>query len=250
MGQPPTHPELLDWLAAELARRGGSLKRLHRLIVTSAAYQTASRPVAGETDAALTSLIEADPQNDLLGRMRSRRLEGEAIRDAMLSATERLSDNAGGPGVRPPLPAEVVGTLLKNQWPVTENPVDHRRRSVYLFVRRNLRYPMFEAFDRPDTNQSCPRRNETTIAPQALHLLNSEFSLECAEELAALLRRECGDDAGRQIERCWLRTLGRPPTADELDRAREFLSRGDDAHQALVDMCLGMFNLNEFVYVD
>jgi hypothetical protein len=163
----------------------------------------------------------------------------------MLTAAGRLSANAGGPGVRPPLPREVVATLLKDQWPVTGSEEDHRRRSIYLFVRRNLRYPLFEAFDKPDTNQSCPRRNETTIAPQALHLLNSEFSLQCARDLAALLERECGDDRAARIEQLWLRTLGRRPSEEERARAIEF-----DREGPLVDLCLAVFNLNEFVYVD
>jgi hypothetical protein len=245
MGDSPTHPELLDWLATELPRRGWSLKDLHRLIVTSSVYRLASCPEVAEMNAEWRALIEADPDNRLLGRMRRARLDGEAIRDAMLAACERLCDNAGGQGVRPPLPAEVVSTLLKDQWPVTQNAADQQRRSIYLFVRRNLRYPLFEAFDRPDTNQSCPRRNETTIAPQALELLNSEFSLRCATDLASLLERECGNDREARIERCYLRTLGRLPTPDERERAGAF-----DRESPLIDLCLAMFNLNEFVYVD
>jgi hypothetical protein len=245
MGDSPTHPDLLDWLATELPRRGWSLKDLHRLIVTSSVYRLASRPASSETDADWRALLESDPDNRLLGRMRRNRLDGEAIRDAMLAASGRLCDNAGGQGVRPPLPAEVVSTLLKDQWPVTQNTADQRRRSIYLFVRRNLRYPLFEAFDRPDTNQSCPRRNETTIAPQALELLNSEFSLRCATELAALLEQECGADRVARIDRCYLHTLGRLPSSEERERAMAF-----DQEAPLVDLCLAMFNLNEFVYVD
>ena len=104
---------------------------------------------------------------------------------------------------------------------------------------------LFEAFDRPDTNQSCPRRNETTIAPQALELLNSEFSLHCAMDLAAILEQECGDDRALRIDRCYLRTLGRSPTPKERERASAF-----DREAPLADLCLAMFNLNEFVYVD
>jgi hypothetical protein len=245
MGDSPTHPELLDWLATELPRRGWSLKELHRLIVRSSVYRLASRPAAAESGADWRALIEADPDNRLLGRMRRTRLDGEAIRDAMLAACERLCENAGGQGVRPPLPAEVVSTLLKDQWPVTQNTADQRRRSIYLFVRRNLRYPLFEAFDRPDTNQSCPRRNQTTIAPQALELLNSEFSLQRATDLAALLEQECGTDREARVNLCYLRTLGRLPTSEERDRAIAF-----DHEGPLVDLCLAMFNLNEFVYVD
>lgn len=247
MGELPTHPELLDWLATELPRLDWSLKRLHRLIVTSATYRTASRPDSAD-DQDWQALVTADPDNELLGRMRTVRLEGEAIRDAMLASADRLSPNAGGPGVRPPLPAEVVSTLLRDQWPVTENEEDHRRRSIYLFVRRNLRYPLFEVFDRPDTNQSCPSREQTTIAPQALHLLNSEFSLECAEQLAAVVREESGEAVDARIAGCYLRALSRAPAADELAAAREFLAAGGD--DALTDLCLALFNTNEFIYVD
>src|SRR5205814_6873010 len=112
-----------------------------------------------------------DPDNRLLARMNRKRMEGEAIRDAMLSAAGRLSLRRGGPGVRPPLPAEVAATLLNTkQWIVSPDAEDHRRRSIYLFVRRNLRYPLFDAFDRPDTNASCPRRHPSTLPPQSLIL--------------------------------------------------------------------------------
>jgi len=248
MGDVPSHPELLDWLATELPRRGWSMKAMHRLMVTSAAYRMSSR----RSDAPETwdALVEADPDNRRLGRANRQRLEGEAIRDAMLAASGRLSENAGGPGVRPPLPEEVVETLLKNQWPVTPNEVDHRRRSIYLFVRRNLRYPLFEVFDRPDTNQSCPRRDETTIAPQALQLLNSEFSLETAQALAELLVRECGDDPAAQVDLAYRRAFGRPPTDQEQRAAEEFLDASSNDETALVDYCLALLNFNEFVYID
>ena len=112
-----------------------------------------------------------DPENRLLARMRMRRLEGEAIRDALLAVSDRLSQRRGGPGVRPPLPDELVSTLLKNQWPITPEVEEHTRRSIYLFVRRNLRYPLFEVFDRPDKNASCPRRNRSTINVDELDTL-------------------------------------------------------------------------------
>jgi hypothetical protein len=258
MGESPSHPELLDWLATEFPRQGWSMKTMHRMMVTSAVYRTAGSSEKGGNSTksvkSSNSSYSSDPSNSsnpvdadnrLLSRFPRRRLEGEAIRDAMLAAAGRLSANAGGPGVRPPLPREVVATLLKDQWPVTGSEEDHRRRSIYLFVRRNLRYPLFEAFDKPDTNQSCPRRNETTIAPQALHLLNSEFSLQCARDLAALLERECGDDRAARIDQLWLRTLGRLPSEDERARAIQF-----DREGPFVDLCLAVFNLNEFVYVD
>jgi hypothetical protein len=257
MGDWPSHPELLDWLADEFIARGWSLKELHRLLITSAVYRTSSRPVTPEGSSSLTggdalrrwtTLVEQDPENRWLGRMRRRRLEGETIRDAMLQVAGRLNRSAGGPGVRPPLPAEVVTTLRKDQWPVTSPASDHDRRSIYLFVRRNLRYPLFEVFDRPDMNLSCARRSQTTTAPQALHVLNSEFSQRCAEDLAGRLRRT-SEDPGSWIEQGFQLVLGRPPDPAEAASAAVFLQNGEPP-VVLVDFCLALLNTNEFVYID
>lgn len=278
MGAEPTHPELLDWLAAEFPRQEWSLKRMHKLIVTSAVYRQASRPTSvagGPPDANWQKARQVDPDNRWLSRMNRQRLEGEAIRDAMLAASDRISPRRGGPGIRAPLPAEVASTLLHNQWKVSPDAEDHRRRSIYLFVRRNLRYPLFEAFDRPDTNASCPRRNRSTIAPQALILLNSEFSLSAARDLAgAILARKPAAPA-QWISLAYQCTLGRAPTQEEQDVAARFLEResaeikrsGRQVSElalpvpvpaaidpftasALTDFCLALFNTNEFVYVD
>mgnify|MGYP002622921137 FL=1 len=253
MGELPSHPELLDWLAAELPRQGWSLKRLHRTLVTSSVYRTAGfRPIEADKPGEETwsALVSSDPDNILLGRMPRRRLEGEAIRDAMLAASASLCDHAGGPGVRPPLPKEVVTTLLKNQWPVTENEVEHQRRSIYLFVRRNLKYPMFDVFDRPDSNRSCPQRDETTTAPQALNLLNSEFSRRCANKLADRLHSQKPGDRLRRIELLYLCTLGRLPDQNETEQAVAFLVQSSESEEAWADLCLAVFNLNEFIYID
>jgi hypothetical protein len=283
MGSEPTHPELLDWLACELPRQGWRLKRMHKLMLASAVYQQASRPAASDRAADQRQVALAnwnksrqiDPENRWLARMTRQRLDGESIRDAMLAAAGRISSRRGGPGVRPPLPAEVSATLLKNQWNVSPDEEDHRRRSIYLFVRRNLRYPLFEAFDRPDTNISCPRRSRSTIAPQALVLLNSEFSLSAARDLAGYLFAHAENDAARQIQLACQRVLARNPDRDELSSALRFLD--DEAMKlkqserpvsdfavpaelpkgielwtgaALTEFCLALFNLNEFVYVD
>lgn len=248
-GDPPTHPELLDWLATEWPSRGWSLKELHRLLVTSATYRQASRPMDDASLPIWKELLTADPPNELLGRMARRRLEGEALRDAMLSAAGRLNHRAGGPGVRPPLDPELVKTLLKNQWPVSPDAADHRRRGVYLFARRNLRYPLFEVFDRPDPIASCPKRSRSTIAPQALTLLNSEFSLSTARDLADLAHQQ-SMDAEEQIQMCYRRTLGRSPATDELARARRFIRGREAGLEGLTDLCLVLFNLNEFLYID
>jgi hypothetical protein len=291
MGEPPSHPELLDWLATELPRRGWSLKSMHRLICTSATYRMRSadrmrsaefgmRNEEQQTDNSELRTPNSEletiphPDNRLLWRANRRRLSGEEIRDAMLAAADRLSPRTGGQGVMPPLPDELLVTLLKDQWKTSEDEEDHRRRSIYLFVRRNLRYPLFDVFDRPDTNASCPRRAESTIAPQALVLLNSEFSFACARDLAAYVLRYAGDDVTAQVDLAYRRTLGRRPMPGELSRAQEFLaarpgesprdmpeaetptsastSPNADRHDAhaLMYLCLALFNLNEFIYID
>ncbi len=254
-GSDPSHPELLDWLASELTRDGGSLKRMHRMMMTSAAYQRAARPGTGESSRALWNTVQAaDPDNRLWGRMTPRRLEGETIRDAMLSAAGVLSERQGGPGARPPLPKEMIATLLKNQWTVSPDEEDHRRRSIHLMVRRNLRYPLFEVFDRPDTNATCAKRSRSTVAPQALALLNSELSLSLAETLANRITREA-TGADQQVQLAFQLVLGRQPTGEELAWSNDFLqeeSRPNQADQrnALHRLCLALFNANEFLYVD
>ena len=254
-GSDPSHPELLDWLASELTRDGGSLKRMHRVMVTSAAYQRAARPGTDESSRVLWAALQAaDPDNRWCGRMTPRRLEGEAIRDAMLSAAGVLSERRGGPGARPPLPKEMIATLLKNQWTVSPDEEDHQRRSIHLMVRRNLRYPLFEVFDRPDTNATCAKRSRSTVAPQALALLNSELSLSLAETLASRITREV-TGADLQVQLAFQLVLGRHPTGEELAWSNDFLreeSRPNqtDQRSALHRLCLALFNANEFLYVD
>jgi hypothetical protein len=283
MGDEPTHPELLDWLAAELPRLGWSLKRFHKLLLTSAAYRQASHPagrgwssrVSEAAQASWRRSLEEDPKNLLLSRAHRKRREGEAIRDALLQAAGRLSPRRGGPGVMPPLPAEVVSTLLSNQWKVSPDEEDHRRRSIYLFVRRNLRYPFFEAFDRPDTMQSCPQRERSTVAPQALVLLNSEEVLDAARRLAGQAFDAGGPERESWIRFVYRRALSRHPGPEEIAEASGFLEEqaeclrregrspgdlalplpaagGAEAYEAaaLTDFCLALFNSNEFVYVD
>ncbi len=263
-GDEPVHLELLDWLATEIPRRDWSLKEMHRLIVNSATWRQASRlPGDADSDLALmwNQASKLDPENRLHSRGIRRRLEGEAIRDAMLYASGTLSQRRRGPGIRPPLPDELVRTLLRNQWPVSEDRADHSRRSVYLFVRRNLRYPLFDAFDKPDTNASCPQRNRSTMAPQALIMLNSEQSLDAATALANRVLAQAPVDTGRQVALVFRMTLARWPDASERALATEFVTRSqaDDRQTAgpvsvsvngLVDLCLALFNTNEFIYLD
>ncbi|MBW3598062.1 MAG: DUF1553 domain-containing protein, partial [Planctomycetes bacterium] len=174
----------------------------------------------------------------------------------------------------PPLPEELVATLLRDQWKESPEAEDHYRRSIYIFARRNLRYPIFEAFDRPDAMASCPRRNQSTIAPQSLLLLNSEFSLDAARRLAGYVLARTAT-AEEQITLAFRRTLGRRPSDEELRDCRQFLDEqasllrsetrkpadlatpippidGADVYHAaaLADLCLALFNTNEFIYLD
>jgi Protein of unknown function (DUF1553)/Protein of unknown function (DUF1549) len=249
IGDEPTHPLLLDWLATELPRRRWSLKAMHRLMVTSATYRQMSRP-SDDTGDRWRRTVTADPGNKLLGRMNRRRLEGETIRDAMLAVAGRLSPRRGGPSVFPPLPKEAVATLLNaDQWKVSADEEDQRRRSIYVFVRRNLRYPMFDAFDAPDTNASCPRRARSTTAPQSLMLLNSDFSLQAARGFAARVKQEAGilADADTQIRIAHRIAFARTPSDAELRLGRQFLQNPDGG---LISYCLALLNLNEFIYID
>ena len=269
-GAPPTHPKLLDWLATELPRQNWSLKSMHRLIVSSAAYQQSSSGSGDEW----SQTIRIDPENRLYSRMNRQRLSGEAVRDAMLLISGKLNRKAGGPGFRPPLPREVTVTLLKNQWPVTKDKSEHYRRSVYLFARRNLRYPIFDVFDRPDALASCARRDVSTTAPQSLTLFNSEFSLVRARDLAGDVMTHAKQPLESRITEAYRRVLGRAPTGNELSTGAQFIHRQAESLRrqnrqarllavpsravdidphlgaAFTDFCLALFNLNEFLYVD
>jgi hypothetical protein len=187
-GEPPSHLELLDWLASELVAGGWRLKPLHRLMVTSAAYRQSSRPSA--------KLAAEDPENSLFGRMNRRRLDAEGIRDAVLAVSGELNPKMGGPGVLAPLEKEIKDLIFTEAevvdlWPVDRDPFEHVRRSLYLFRKRNVRYPLFDAFDAPDTQNACPRRESSTHALQALVLLNSEFAAGRAKVLAGRRRIRC-----------------------------------------------------------
>ncbi|HEY2157392.1 MAG TPA: DUF1549 and DUF1553 domain-containing protein [Isosphaeraceae bacterium] len=239
-GAPPSQPELLDWLATELPRRGWSLKAMHRLIVTSATYRQDSR--------ASRETIAADPDNELVSHQNRKRLDGEAIRDAMLAASGKLDLASGGPCIFPELPAELTKLSGKGaMWPVSTREADRNRRSLYVFTRRNLRYPFFEVFDRPDTNASCPRRPVSTTAPQALSLLNGKLARDSSTALAARVGGEAREPSAR-VDRAYQLTLGRHPDPTERRLAEEFLSSGGAS--AFEDFCLALLNLNEFVYVD
>jgi hypothetical protein len=243
-GDRPTHPELLDWLASEFTSHGWSLKHLHRIIVLSDAYQQGT--------AFNSSAAAIDPANNLLWRMNRRRLDGETLRDAILSVAGTLNPKAGGPSMYPELPAEVKASA--GVWPVSTDPAERNRRSVYVCVRRNLRYPLFAAFDSPERSEACARRFETTTAPQALMLLNEKLYVEQARRFADRVIREAGDDSDAAIERAYRLAFSRLPTDEERSAARLFLESqaptAGGVKEALADFCHALFNLNEFVYLD
>jgi hypothetical protein len=248
MGERPTHPELLDYLANEFVSSGYSVKHIHRLILLSNAYRQSS--AVPETAVAL----EKDPDDKLLWRFNRRRLEAEELRDAMLAVAGNLNPEVGGPSVMVPIEKELVSALYKpSQWQVTPDPAQHDRRSVYLIAKRNLRLPMLEVFDAPDTLVSCPRRESSTHAPQALELLNGSFSNSEAKALAARLAAESGRSYRGQIDLAYRLVAGRVPTQRELQLAVDFLRKeakraGDQ--KAREEFALAMFNLNAFLYVN
>lgn len=238
---PPVHPEVLDWLAAELPRQGWSLKRLHKLLVMSQTWRQAT-PAPG-LGAQAVAQFAAHPR---------RRLTGEMLRDSLLHLTGRLNLKAGGPGVRLPLPAEIRGTLLKNQGNADADETEQRRRSIYVFARRNARHPIFDLFDRPDALLSCARRDTSTTAPQALLLMNSEFAQDSAAALADLALAAGAGDPRASVAHALQRCLARPARPEEVEEAAGFLAaaNGLSLREALADYCLALINTNEFVHVD
>lgn len=248
MGYPPTHPELLDWLANSLIQGGWKLKDLHRQIVLCQTYSQAS---TWREDAA-----KIDQENKYLWRFPYRRLDAEPIRDAILASNGTLNPKLGGPGVYPKIAAEVLAGQSRpgSGWGKS-TPEDAARRSAYIFVKRSLLVPFFELMDLPDTTTSCEQRNVSTIPTQALTLLNGEFVNEQAKLLAQRVARENGD-LKQQITRAYRLTLGREPSTDELTQSMKFVQQRQasdnktDSDGALAALCLVLYNLNEFFYVD
>ena len=187
-----------------------------------------------------------DPQNRLLWHFSRRRLEAEEIRDAMLAISGRLNQKAHGPSVFVPVDPELTTLLYKpSQWQVTADRNEHDRRSIYLFAKRNLKLPFMNVFDQPDLQTSCPSRESSTHAPQALELLNGRFSNELAAAFTRRMRREAGDDHIRQIQLAYVLTASRVPSPTELRLSLKFLDQ-----QPLREFALAMFNLNAFLYVE
>jgi hypothetical protein len=199
---------------------------------------------------------QIDPENRLLSHFPLQRLDAETIRDSILACAGTLNPKQFGPAVVPPLGSQELAGLFdaKGKWPITKDESQHTRRSVYLLMRRTFILPMFAAFDAPDVMSSCPRRFQTVVPTQALTLFNSPFVREQAREFAKRLMNECENDPHKEIESAWRLAFGRKATAAEAAKASKFLedemAASNDADQALSELCLALFNANEFVYVD
>jgi hypothetical protein len=253
MGTLPSHPELLDWLATEFVRNGWSVKKIHRLILTSSTYQMASsfyRPANAEKDS----------QNVYLWRFPLRRLEGEIIRDIILSASGQLNPQAGGPPFFPAIPRAAREEAARvGKWVLTKEEPSTWKRSVYSYWKRARKAPMFEVFDQPDTMATCERRSVTTVPTQALTLLNDEFVLLQSRYFAERVKKAGGDNPAEQIKQAYRIALSRDPMPREMTESREFFEKqrahhaakpaADPVLSALTDLCNVIVNLNEFLYV-
>jgi hypothetical protein len=246
-GMAPTHPDLLDWLASELVAGGWRLKPLHKLILLSHTYRQSSR---AQNDRAAA----IDPGNTLLWRQNLRRLEAEAIRDTVLAISGQLNLKMGGRGIFPTLSKEVLSTQSRPGAGWNTSPREEQtRRSVYVFVKRTLGVPLLETFDVASPDTPTAARTTTTIAPQALVLLNSTFMEEQADACARRLLVETGENAAANIERLFQLAMGRSPTPHEMQVGLDYLQRlkrGEPHQRALAMISKVVLNLNELVYID
>jgi len=274
VGTRPTHPELLDYLASYFVENGWSMKKLTKLIVLSNVYKqsTDSQPKAAE----------ADPDNKLLWRYSRHRLEAEAIRDSMLQVSGLLNTKMSGPGVFPPVPPGAVSALSASAaaggWSSEKDPAQNNRRSVYIFVRRNLRYPMLQEFDTPNTFEAWHTRKNTVTPSQSLDILNNDLILQWAQAFAGRVMSDArqSTESWELVDRAFKLSYGRAATAEEVKTATAFLDQqtalmtkrlasggtkppmpaktleGMDPARAaaFVDLCQMLFASNEFLYIN
>ncbi|WP_425618787.1 DUF1553 domain-containing protein [Anatilimnocola sp. NA78] len=234
-GGQPSHPELLDYLASEFVTRGWSLKELHKLIVTSRAYRQASLPRA--------DAMKIDGNNRLLWRYSPRRLEAEAVRDAMLMVSGKLNSTAGGPSFKDFLPVNRSGT----QFYVAQDFVgpEFERRSIYRMWARGGKNPLLDTFDCPDPSTTAPTRGSTTTPLQALSLLNHSFTLRMADAFAERLPREAGNQVDAQVSLAFFLATGSPATYEQKQASVKFVEK-----HGLSAFCRVLLNSNAFLYVD
>ena len=237
-GMLPSHPELLDWLAVEFVDSGWSVKHMHRLMLTSDAYRRASLDNPEN--------LAKDGTNKYFWRQSRNRHEVETIRDQIMAVAGTLNRALGGPAVRPFINPSLFQSSTNRTWRgLAIGDPDSWRRSVYVFSKRSIRYPMFEAFDQPDMVSSCSQRTRSTVAPQALLLMNNAEVLLQSKHFAQRVAVEAGHAPGAQVDRAFELALSRKPTASERSKALEFVGT---TPTGLVDLSQTLFNLNEFLY--
>ena len=240
VGDIPSHPDLLDWLASELIRGGWTWKRLHREIMASSVYTQATTWDRERH--------QVDPENQLLWRRHPQRLQAEILRDAIMHSAGTLDRQFYGPSVKPWVSHDAIKTGSTNKWPtnIKDGPGTWRR-SIYVFMRRSMRVPFFETFDVPDAMQSRGSREQTTVSTQALLLLNNAFVRGQAEQFAGRLAKTGKTEPRQLVEEAYWLTLSRPPTEHEVELSVELLAGKD---QTIANFCHILFTLNEFLYVD
>ena len=246
-GEAPTHPALLDWLARDFMNQGWSLKKLHKRIMLSKAYQMSS--------AANEKALAQDPNNDLFWRFDMRRLTAEEIRDSIINLTGKLNLKQGGPSIYTEMPAEVLATASRpdKAWGKS-SPEERNRRSVYVHLKRSLNEPMLKVFDQADTDSLCAVRFATTVPTQSLTMLNSKFVNDSAEIFADRLRahsKSVREQVKEGLKLASCREVTDPEVANGLAMIEDLKTNANlNADQALDRFCLMVLNLNEFVYLD
>ncbi|MFM7517757.1 MAG: PSD1 and planctomycete cytochrome C domain-containing protein, partial [Pirellula sp.] len=258
-GSPPSHPELLDWLAVDFIEHGWSIKRLHRQIMRSTAYRQSSRRPSQSTfdSAAIVSGEQIDPENRLLWRMNLRRMEAEIVRDSVIAVSGSLDRTAGGPPVEITNPADGLSQAKPSPTPTSPN-----RRSVYLFARRVYPLKFLEIFDAPIMPVNCTQRTNSSTVLQSLAVLNSEFLLSQAERLAARITESVGSEIEPCVKHGFQIVFSRPPSESELAKSILFLNQQEQGYlsvesqleksrqMALSDFCHMLLSSNEFLYVE
>ena len=236
-GERPTHPELLDWLAVEFMDQGWSMKQMHRLMMTSEAYQLSSG-FAPEVN------LAQDADNRFLWRFRAQRLEAEIVRDQLLAVAGSLNAKQFGPAVFPVLSDDVLRSMNKGIWQQKDEGPGVWRRSVYVYRKRGLPFPFFEVFDLPDQNSTCGGRTISTVATQALTLMNNDFVLTQSRRFAERVEKLAPGDRPRQVRLAFALALGREPDPSERDLTESF-----SAQRPLTELTHVLLNLNEFLYL-
>jgi hypothetical protein len=263
LGSRPTHPELLDWLATEFVRGGWKMKDLHRLIVTSTVYRQSSvvgqafQPDnAGGSQPGKADLL--DPGNQLLWKMRLRRLESEVIRDSVLAVSGKLDRALGGPPI--PIEPKADGLVVVPTQGLS-SPTAQYRRSLYLLARRNYNLSLLSVFDQPVMATNCTRRISSAVPLQSLTLLNDAFMLEQADHFAARVAAAAGDSLAERIDLAFHLAFARPPTSKEMAAGAELvekvaqsciqqkLSPAEASVKGLAKLCQMLMCANEFLYV-